>query len=612
VLTTCQDSYRPGGRVPTGREESFPERWDAVPVGLLHLIDESACTRVQAFAVKALEANRAFCDQLDDGVVAMILGRPFEVCADFGCRLVRRRYDPNAPQVPLLVAMVHSVSAVARSQAMHWIAEQGARFVTDGDLLVGLATAQHNDVRQRLAELLRVHAIPETTAQAVLGRLVAHLVGLTSGDGASAKGLGEVLIAGFARYLGRLDGSVIRDLLYHPLVDVQEIGADLLLNHPTLGHSPPDDLLQALLMSHHDRIQSLGMRLVDRLSDEAMAKRAGLVAALLAHRAGPLRDRGRTRAQRLMVLDETFGARLVDAIVVTLLRRHHRLAEGVVGALVSYVRQELKDHLDQVAANVVWSLLNSKNSAVQELGGVLLPLRIDPDTVELERLVTLANHEVLAVREAAWAMCRQSPERLGGAMMTATRLLESDWADTRHFAQQFLGSEAFGEEAWSTAVLIATCDSVREEVQRFGQRQIQRFFRDEHGPEYLLKLSEHPAPSLHLFVTHYLERYASGQVERLVELEPYFVTVLSTINRGRLAKQRVLDFLAQEAEGSEAAARVVAPMLTRLSATIAVGDRAAAIAALTQIERRWPEVSTPLTVVEPEARPGRQGMSHGV
>lgn len=121
-------------------------------------------------------------------------------------------------------------------------------------------------------------------------------------------------------------------------------------------------------------------------------------------------------------------------------------------------------------------------------------------------------------------------------------------------------------------ILVAICDSVRPDVQQFGRELITRYFREEDGQTYLLRLSEHPGEALQLFASNYLERYASGRPERIGELEPYFTTVLSRVNKGRIAKQRCIAFLFREALSGEESAYIAARIFARQSATAAIGD----------------------------------------
>ena len=115
-------------------------------------------------------------------------------------------------------------------------------------------------------------------------------------------------------------------------------------------------------------------------------------------------------------------------------------------------------------------------------------------------------------------------------------------------------------------------------------------------------MSEHPSADLQLFATNFLEDYATDNPARLKELTPYFVSVLSRVNKARVAKSRVMMFLTAEAQKDEGAARIVAEILTRQAVTMSIGDKAAAIEAMLKIHYLYPAVPLPIQVTEPEVR----------
>ena len=121
-------------------------------------------------------------------------------------------------------------------------------------------------------------------------------------------------------------------------------------------------------------------------------------------------------------------------------------------------------------------------------------------------------------------------------------------------------------------------------------------FKQEMVSEYLLKFSEHPTTDMQLFASQYLEDYAARNITRLQELMPYFTRVLAQVNRARVAKERIFAFLNSEAINSEAAAKLVIEVLTRQSASIAIGDKAQALATLLKIHQLYPQLTVPITV----------------
>jgi hypothetical protein len=265
--------------------------------------------------------------------------------------------------------------------------------------------------------------------------------------------------------------------------------------------------------------------------------------------------------------------------------------------------EDLRDYLGAVSPELVFKLLQSRSGPAQEVGGVLLATNVPAGELSVEQIVKLAGHDILTVRQASWQMCRDEIDRLRREAAAAVKLLDAKWGDSRQFGFE-LFREHFGQADLTPAVLVAICDSVRPEVQQFGREMITRFFQEELGQEYLLQLSEHPAAPLQMFATNFLDRYAAERPDRLRELTPYFVSVLSRVNRGRVAKDRVLGFLEREAVKSEEAAQIVAGILNRQSATSAIGDKARTIEIMVRVRAAYPEIRLPLTVQPVEVRGG--------
>jgi hypothetical protein len=257
----------------------------------------------------------------------------------------------------------------------------------------------------------------------------------------------------------------------------------------------------------------------------------------------------------------------------------------------------------------------ASSHGAQELGGFLIDTRARADAAwaqsfTTDEVVELADAEVFAVRQAAWTLFDllidryqqvTNPDGHLDEVARAVRLLDVDWEDTRRFFFETFRTR-LGASDFTPGILVSVCDSVRADVQQFGRELVTKYFGEEAGQEYMLKLSEHPSAELQLFVTNYLERYCADDPQRLRELAHYFTSVLARVNKGRVAKARVIAFLASEAQKSEAAARVVAGILARQSATVAVGMKASAIEAMLNIRRAYPDIPLPLDVKTAEVR----------
>lgn len=607
----CAPSYRPGGPEQPEREESFPNLWEARPAGLLHLLAESACTRVHLFATKALRDMPRLLSELDIDTVLMLLSRPFETTARLGFDLARERYQPAAPDHTLVQAMAHCAYAPGREQARRWIDEDRPHFLQDADLLASLCTGPHRDTRAFARDLLASSLLPAPRAQALIARLVATL--LATSDEVLAADLAEILLRAFAMPLRSLGVPVILDLLRHPLQKVQELGATVLLTHELPAAQLPDEALSLLLRSPFEPVRGIGARLLGQLPDLALLQRASLLASLSAHELPDLRAAVRPVLRRLAATYPEFAQRLGAALLLML--SHKESAEGVHAHLCRLLREDLAAALESVPREAALALCDAPSAPAQELAALLLHRHPEwADATGIAAIVHLASHEIKAIREASWAYLRRALPRLQqdpADLAQGVRVLSAAWDDSRAFGFA-LCREHLDARHLTPTILIGICDSIREDVQALGRELITRFFNEESGPEYLLKLSEHPQTALQLFATNYLTRYAADQPERLRALTPYFHAVLCQVNRGGLARRRVHDFLRAEAAKSRDAAAIVAEILGRHSATMAIMDRARCIETLLAIGRAYPDIPVPLQMLQAQARTGKREGRHAL
>jgi predicted DNA-binding WGR domain protein len=612
----CRPNYKPGEAEPAAREEAFPALWEQRPQGLLHLISESNCQPVHHFAVKALAACQQFCDELDLDAVIMILNRPYEVTARFGFELAKARYQPDAPDHTLVLAVLNCASAEARAQAQRWVDDRRAHFLEDSELIAALAASAHADNREFARNLLLSAALSETAARAVINGIIARLTALAPEEAALTKDIGETLLKCFGPQLRTIEMRVVLNLLAHPLFEVQELGGQILLNHTTQARDLPEEIILSLIRSPYEPLRAIGIKLLGQLPDETLRERERLLVELSTHALADLRQAMRPVIHRLSHgdTDPAFAIKLSSLLLGMLLKAEKH--EGVHQHLVRMLREDIGGGwMSTATKQTVWKLLHAGSAAAQDMGAVLLEFKLDEnidwaEQFETNEIAKLSNHEIRLVREATQRVFTQvfhryrqetNPRRHLEEMAQAVRLLDAKWDNARDFYFQIF-RERFTAEDFTPAILVNICDSVREDVQRLGRELISRHFETAAGQEYLLKLSEHPSADLQLFATNYLERYAANDPSRLKELTPYFTSVLSRINRARVAKSRVLAFLTAEALKSEEAARIVAEILIRQSVTIAIGDRAAAIEAMLQIHRIYPEVPLPIHVKTPEVR----------
>lgn len=596
--------YRPGNPPPPVREEAFPTLWEARPEGLMQLVAESNCGPVHEFAARALEACPAFTAALDDDDVILLLSRPYAPTARLAFGIVKGRYA-SAPASPrVLVALASSAHEAGRNQAFSWMDERRAELSADTAFLAGLVTSQNAAARAFAYTWVRGLALSPEVGAALVGRVIALVMALadTPENAELALDVARTVGAALGHHLASAGPAALRDLLAHPLAGVQEIGAELLSRLDSRSGLVPVDIVVSVLRSPFANVRAVGMRLLAEMHDDAIALNFKVLVHLTADKNADLRSAARPLVGRVARAHREIGIAIAEGLVDALLRR--KLAEGVPTHVLSVLRDDLADIVTELPRDTVWKLLRSGSQHAQELGGILLA-RVPAKELEIPEIVELGSHAILSVRMAAWAMFESDQKRIAQNLPAAARLCDATWQDTRERA--FAYFRALPAHLFTAAVLVSIIDSVKDDVQAFGRELASRTFKDEDGPTLLLHLSEHPQRSVQLFATNYLERFASAELGRLEALVPYFTSVLSRVNQGRVAKARVLAFLRREGLRDEASAKIVIAILHRLSATIAIEDGGLAIETMVAIGKAHPGVPLPLRFLDPPTLAARAG-----
>ncbi|MBC7921470.1 MAG: hypothetical protein H7Z75_10345, partial [Ferruginibacter sp.] len=591
----CRPGYQPGEPAPDQREEAFPEVWDRHPDQLIKLLVESRAERVHEFAVKALRANSRWPELVNLPLLMRLIGQPYAATVRLGLTLAPRFYDPSHPNLPLVRALVRHPLREARDLARPWVTAGAGYFLQETLLFTGLILNPYDDVREWSRALLAQHPLTGEPAQLLLARIVAEMLALKADDPDVARVVEEgarTLLDYFGEPLRNVGLAVVRDLLRHPGSAVQQFGADLLLRHRVAARDLPDGLIESLIQSPTPGVRRAGVQLFGQLPPAVLLSNGEALLAFCVSPFAEVRGAVRPIIGSLSADNAAFGKQLIRQLVPFVQRKAP--FEGLKEAIFGLIESELTPFLSEIDPDTSLQLLHSRQAPNQKLGNLLLRGIRDED-LPLRQVVKLAGHEMLAVRQRAWQFYETNLPRLRAEPAEALRILDVDWEDARRFAFGFF-RQHFGTDDWTPALLVSVCDSTREDGQQFGRELITRFFREENGQDYLLQLSQHPSPSLQLFATHYLERFAADQPANAAALEPYFTTVLSQVNRAGVAKSRVFAFLRKEALKDEATAQLVARLVARQSATMAVGDKAACLRIMRDIRQAYPLLDGPLTL----------------
>lgn len=579
-------------------EAPYLSLWNSLPQAYVQLLMHGRMNDVHRFALANLQRHPDYAvikNKLDAAAIEQLLLSAFDLPAAFAFDLAQERYNPANPDKELVKAMLYGKLPAAQQKAKAWVEASKDAFLSDTAFVAALLLSPNADVRAWIDNLLGNCAHSEEAAREIVGRTVVHLLAMhenTADVNETVRQAGEILNKRFAPALKALDPQIAQRLLQSKAAAVQMLGVDVLLQQKeNLSFDAlSSEVLSNLINNDYAPLRAKGMDLLAALSTEELLRRQPLVMACCTSAHADVRHLVRPLLKRMAEKDATFGVQAAEWLLPHLLRKE--VSEGLHRDVAEVLRHELLSFLKEANKELVLRLLYSSFTPTQEFGITLLQTVVEPNDFTLRQIIALGNHETKAVREWAWQYFEANTARIRYEREDAIRLLDASWDDTRAFAKDFF-RKAFGEKDWTPEVLVGLADSVRPDVEAYGRELITRFFRDEQGEEYLLKLSQHPSEKMQLFATAYLERFAANNLAKLQSLEFYFRSVLTRVNKARVAKNRVFRFLGEEGKKSEAAAQFVAALLGQISATASVEDKAKCIEILLTLQSLF-NVQTPL------------------
>ncbi len=594
----CIAPYIPGNEAPSQREEAFPELWDTAENEVIKLLSCSRSLQVHEFALKVFKANPEFANQLITENIVDFLNAAFEITRKLGLELAMKAYNPANPDTPLLLGMLQSPLEEANLQALQWIEAQQQVFISDSEFIAELIFLRNPSIQTKVRSLLISANIPDQQAEIVIGKILATLIRTevrSEEDTLFISHTGQTMLDIFGNQLDFIGTDVIKDLLQHASPEVHAIAGAILVHKKLNPELIPSDLLQALLKSENEKARTAGIELLGRFPETSLIEKKELLISFCLSPLPDVRNAVKPIIAKLTKAYPAFGNELIDLFVPAFLMKE--TYEGVHQDLLKLLTTELSESLSYINKNQGLLLLHSKFKSAQLLGTALLKMTIREEDLSISEIVKISGNSNEEVRKYAWNYYNNNHPRIKENKEEALRIVDADWEDTRNFAFDYFRN-TFSQEDWSAENLIALCDNTREDVQNFGKEMITKSFRSEDGEEYLLKLSQHPDTRLQLFTSSYLETYAGGKPEILEKLKSYFITLLSQVNKGKVAKLRALDFLKNEAMKNEAAAQTASEILNRVSGSMAISEKAGCIEILRDIRKKYPSLHNLVKVVD--------------
>ncbi len=588
---SCKETYRPGQPEPKIREEAFPKLWNKKPEGLIHLLTDSNSKRVHHFAVRAVRANSAIFEKIDVDLLKIWLTKPFESTVLLALEIAEQKYNPLNPDKALVSALIHSPIKAARSLGEKWINDQPSTFMNDAIFIKSLILSPFEDVRNWIKDLLPTLDLSEDQQSIIIASSIAEMLNWkTEKENERIQSVSEILRLAFPNRLATINLHIIRDLLKHPLSQAQIFAGQILWNHEIAIEDLPDDIVQNLLQAKSPNVRSMGIQLIGKLPDDILMEKKEMLVGFCVSPFEEVRKAVKPIIGKLVKKEASFGEELVDLFVPQFFTKESY--KGLHADLRMLLTKELSTYLHRIDKPLVLRLLAQKRKVAKAFGLDLLKQFITEKDLTLRQIIKIAGNEMVEARETAWKLFGENVGRIRYERDEAIRLLDVTWEDSRIFGFEFFRKE-FSEKDWTPQLLVSLCDSTRDDVQQFGLEMITQFFKKEDGPDYLLKLSQHPSAKLQEFASNYLEEFATDHIERIKSLVPYFTTVLSQVNKSRVAKLRVFNFVKKEAIRNPETAELIVDLIARVSATISKKDKYKAIEILHSIQEKYPHITIP-------------------
>jgi hypothetical protein len=453
----------------------------------------------------------------------------------------------------------------------------------------------NGDIRNWNGNRIAEHAYTPEQERAILIRTIAAILNLkedTEAVNEIMRDTGSHLITHFSGAIREINLSVVEDLITNKIAAIQLFGVDILLlrkdsiNYDLLSN----DVFYSVIGNAYAPLRANGMELLDALSNSELLKRQELLLHCCTIEYHAVRSLVRPIIKKLAQEHPSFGVQASEWLLPYLLRKESSpdLHEDVA-AILSH---ELIDYIKDANNGLVLRLMYSDYVPAQTFGITVLERYIDAAELSIRQIIALGNHETKSVREWCWQYFENNVPRIKYEREEAIRLLDASWEDSRAFAKSFF-REQFNESDWTPEILVGLADSVRPDIEAYGRELITRFFTDAQGAEYLMKLSQHPSEKMQLFATNYLDRFASNDLAKLRALEFYFRSVLTRVNKARVAKNRIFRLLENEGKQSEAAAQFVAGLISQISATVSIEDKAKCIEIMLALQALY-NVQTPM------------------
>lgn len=575
----------------------YPQHWRAMPEAYIQLLMEAKMDLILEFAYRHLKQHpdcNKLQSKLDTEALLRLLKRSSRIASNFGWELLQAKLPEIRTDARIVAAILDTDNEDAVLWSRHTIAGERTDFFRQADFVTAFIFNSKICNNEWILQQLQSAVFSEDFARAILGKTVATLLhaGLPSYSDEFVITVAERLNIIASGYYKDVSWDIIEQLTLSASEANKVLAGQILTVKSASGYVPLHTL-QVFLDSELEAVRATGLNVLKTYSITGLKDQLyDLLPFTQTHHTDVL-DVILGQLDLVVQYDTQYACFITRHLLYDLTRKEK--SEMAHSRFAGMMRNSLKPYWSKaLRPKDVTRLVHSQYREGQLLGYDIL-LQYPTDTLTIGQLVSFGSHELLLLREFVWNYFKEHTERIREEKEKALGMLDAGWEDTRKFAFDYFINN-FDTADWNADTLIAIVDSIRPDVEQFGKELITRHFQPEYAEVYLSKLSEHPSIQVQQFVSVYLSVYAQDNPEMLQQLLYYFRSVLTRVNKGRVAKDRIYAFLRREGLNNITSAAIIVPLLNDISAQQSVQDKATCLAALTALKTKFPDLAMSLTI----------------
>ena len=382
--------------------------------------------------------------------------------------------------------------------------------------------------------------------------------------------------------------ELVRRLADDARQEAREVAYEVLRRRPAAWAVNPDRAAAILLSTQPATADAAAAVMIDFLPSTDPAVRRAMAARLLAI----LRDPPPPPPTEVSVEVP------VEESAPVVAEESAEEADAVLGgaedsrldAIARVVAESLAAEADELAGPTaaLMDLFDGPTSAARVAAAVLARRSDAADSLGLDNLLQLAEHDLAAVRAAASRVLADAPRLWESDPMPLLNVAEGRWPDARAALLDMLLNRVMLDRLGPDN-LLALLDSTLPDVRRAAVAAVDK------GPSTLdraglaARLAEHPARGMRLYALDLAADALPAGAGALEKLRPLLSASLLDATPSRPLKRRVFAALIDCGTADDAAARLAAEVLRPITRSAVAHDAESAVVALARIRLARPE-----------------------